>query len=270
MGGLTGKVPNCPYKGLSAFREEDAEFFFGRDEFIEKLVKAVNTKSLVPIVGASGSGKSSVVFAGLVPQLRKNGNVQIISFRPGDNPFDALAVALKQFAITSINSIQENADKERLEELELEIDLQHDKKALHEFIKKIAIPTLTTNNHNPRFIIIADQFEELYTLTPPEQRQPFLDTLLYAVKFTPLFTLILTMRADFYAKAIAYRPFSDALQEGLYNLAPMNFDELKMAIAKPAQVMKVDLEKGLTSRLIKDVANQPGLLPLLQFALTQL
>ncbi|MEO0934487.1 MAG: pentapeptide repeat-containing protein, partial [Cyanobacteria bacterium J06641_2] len=183
---------------------------------------------------------------------------------------DALAVALKQCAVTSTNSIQENADKERLEELELEIDLRHDKKALHEFIKKIAIPKLTTNNHNPRFIIIADQFEELYTLAPPEQRQPFLDTLLYAVKFTPLFTLVLTMRADFYGKAIAYRPFSDALQEGLYNLAPMNFNELESAIAKPAQAMKVDLEEGLTSRLIKDVANQPGLLPLLQFALTQL
>ena len=270
MGGLTGKVPNCPYKGLSAFREEDADFFFGRDEFIKKLVKAVNTKSLFPIVGASGSGKSSVVFAGLVPQLRKNGNVQIVSFRPGDNPFDALAVALKQFAVSSANSSQENADKERLEELELEIDLRHDKKALHEFIKKITTATLTTNNHNPRFIIIADQFEELYTLTPPEQRQSFLDILLYAIKFTPLFTLVLTMRADFYGKAIAYRPFSDALQEGLYNLAPMNYEELESAIAKPAQVMKVDLEEGLTSRLIKDIANQPGLLPLLQFALTQL
>ncbi|MEM6404942.1 MAG: pentapeptide repeat-containing protein, partial [Cyanobacteria bacterium P01_D01_bin.116] len=102
---------------------------------------------------------------------------------------------------------------------------------------------------------------------------------LYAIKFTPCFTLVLTMRADFYGKAIAYRPFSDALQEGLYNLAPMNFEELESAIsgakrlrrnAKPAQVMKVDLEEGLTSRLLKDVANQPGLLPLLQFALAQL
>ena len=269
MGGLTGKVPNCPYKGLSAFREEDVDFFFGRDEFIEKLVKAVNTKSLVPIVGASGSGKSSVVFAGLVPQLRKNSNVQIVSFRPGDNPFDALAVALKQFAVASTNSSQENADKERLEELELEIDLRHDKKALCKFIKKITTSTIKTDR-NPRFILIADQFEELYTLTPPEQRQPFLDALLYAVKFTPSFTLVLTMRADFYGKAIAYRPFSDALQEGVYNLAPMNFEELESAIAKPAQAMKVDLEEGLTNRLIKDVANQPGLLPLLQFALTQL
>lgn len=269
MGGLTGKVPNCPYKGLSAFKEEDADFFFGRDEFVGKLVKVVNTKSLVPIVGASGSGKSSVVFAGLVPQLRKNGNVQIVSFRPGDNPFDALAVALKQFAVTSTNSIQENADKERLEELELGIDLRNDKKALCILLKNIATPTIKTDN-NPRFIIIADQFEELYTLTPPEQRQSFLDALLYAVKSTPLFTLVLTMRADFYGKAITYRPFSDALQEGVYNLAPMNYEELESAIAKPAQVMKVDLEEGLTSRLIKDVANQPGLLPLLQFALTQL
>ncbi|MEM6404816.1 MAG: CHAT domain-containing protein, partial [Cyanobacteria bacterium P01_D01_bin.116] len=91
LGGLTGKLPHSPYKGLSAFTEEDTKYYFGREKFVARLLEAVYVKSLVAIVGASGSGKSSVVFAGLVPQLRNIGNVDIVSFRPGNNPFDALA-----------------------------------------------------------------------------------------------------------------------------------------------------------------------------------
>ncbi|MEM6404121.1 MAG: CHAT domain-containing protein, partial [Cyanobacteria bacterium P01_D01_bin.116] len=91
LGGLTGKLPDSPYKGLSAFTEEDTKYYFGREKFVAELLAAARSKSLVAIVGASGSGKSSVVFAGLVPQLRNIGNVDIVSFRPGNNPFDALA-----------------------------------------------------------------------------------------------------------------------------------------------------------------------------------
>ena len=82
-----------------------------------------------------------------------------------------------------------------------------------------------------RFVLIADQFEEIYTLTKEEYRQPFLDALLYAIEFIPRFTLVLTLRADFYGHALSYRPLSDALQSsGIYNLAPMNSQELRAAI----------------------------------------
>ena len=150
LGGLTGKLPDSPYKGLFAFREEDAEYFFGRDDVVTDLVEAVNSKPLVPVIGASGSGKSSVVFAGLVPQLRNIGNVEIISFRPGKNPFDALAVAFNQIQ-------QVESSNGRLEELELEVNLENDEKALCKLIENLK----TLNSR--RFVIIADHIEELYT-----------------------------------------------------------------------------------------------------------
>ena len=312
LGGLTGKLPDSPYKGLSAFKEADAAMFFGRDRFITDLVDLAINKPLVPVVGASGSGKSSLVFAGLVPQLRGNGNVQIVSFRPGKNPFDALAIALN----SHLQSLQESPDGEsieennrRLKELELEIDLLHDEQALCRLIENIVasnriIPKSSRNNdispecrdvacnvstnisrvtHNSDlgksgkqtsqqdFILIADQFEELYTLVGEQQRQLFLDALLYAVKFAPSFTLVLTLRADFMGKALDYQPMGEALQK--YSpllLTSMNQEELAQVIEKPAEKMKVELEEGLTAKLIDDLGKQPGRLPLLEFTLSQL
>ncbi|MEO0687849.1 MAG: CHAT domain-containing protein, partial [Cyanobacteria bacterium J06649_11] len=150
LGGLTGKLPDSPYKGLFPFGEENAEYFFGRDDVIVDLVEAVNSKPLVPVIGASGSGKSSVVFAGLVPQLRDIGNVEIISFRPGKNPFDALAVALK----TSPGELRRGtSDNSRLEELELEVNLENDEKALCKLIEGLKNltpqpPSLRGNGEN--------------------------------------------------------------------------------------------------------------------------
>jgi len=125
LGGLSGELPECPYHGLSAFQEEDADFFFGREKFIASLVEAVNSKPLVPVVGASGSGKSSVVFAGLIPVLRAAGNVEIVSFRPGKNPFDALAVALSKYCKSLVQGQTEASGEtaSRLAALEFEVNL---------------------------------------------------------------------------------------------------------------------------------------------------
>ncbi|MEC4818882.1 MAG: CHAT domain-containing protein, partial [Scytonema sp. PMC 1069.18] len=271
LGGLSGKLPECPYQGLSAFGEDNADYFFGRENFVDELVAAVLTKSLVPVVGASGSGKSSVVFAGLVPRLRKLGNVKIVSFRPGNNPFDNLAIALS-YHYQSPAPVSEElpADKQRrLEQLILEVDLRHNQTRLAELIERIISPA-SEEGKRSRLVLIADQFEELYTLAPQEERQPFLDGLIYAINHVPGFTLVLTLRADFYGYALSYRPFSDALQKGIYNLGPMNREELYRAIAQPAAKMKVALEEGLTDTLIKELGNQPGRLPLLEFTLSQL
>ena len=259
LGGLTGKLPDSPYQGLSAFGEEDAQYFFGREKFVAELLAAVNTKSLVPIVGASGSGKSSVVFAGLVPQLRESG-MKIVSFRPGNNPFDGLAVALKSLP----KETQVSSNSSRLEELELALNLEDNEKALCRFVEDLRNPT------SQRFILIIDQFEELYTLTPEAQQQSFLNTLLYAVKHAANFCLILTLRADFYGHAISHREFSDALQQGIYNSSPMNEEELRAVIEQPAAKMKVELESGLADKLIDELGNQTGSLPLLEFTLSLL
>ena len=319
LGGLTGKLPDSPYQGLSAFKEEDAQMFFGRDKFIADLVDSAKTKPLVPIVGASGSGKSSLVFAGLIPQLRANGNVQIVSFRPGKNPFDALAQVLNSH-LQSLQESQKGKEIEeyklRLKELELEVNLLDNEQALCKLIENIvafskiiskssadapqscrevprkctdalpcrdvacyvsttiddsAVEMSSEQKPHQDFVLIADQFEELYTLPTEEQRQSFLNALLYAVKFAPNFTLVLTLRADFMGKALDYQPMGEALQKyPPILLTSMNREELAQAIEKPAEKMKVELEEGLTAKLIDDLGKQPGRLPLLEFTLTQL
>ncbi|WP_226583785.1 nSTAND1 domain-containing NTPase [Microseira wollei] len=299
-----GGIPPCPYRGLFAFREEDAHLFFGREEFTSDLVKAVKTKPLVAVVGPSGSGKSSVVFAGLIPSWRRDEFLDsnrprpqrfskagetptpqeiwsmsndkrspkyfthtspsplIVSFRPGNNPFKALAIALAPLWDQNDNHKSNSC---RLIELELEITLQQDEQALYKIIQKIL-----QQNSGSRFILIADQFEELYTQTPEQERQPFLDLLLTAIRLAGAFTLVLTLRADFYGHALSYRPFSDALQGAVHNLGPMSREELQRAIAKPAALMQVKLEEGLTNKLIHAASGHSGRLPLLEFALTQL
>ncbi|NMF66620.1 nSTAND1 domain-containing NTPase [Brasilonema octagenarum] len=268
LGGLSGELPECPYHGLSAFGEKDADFFFGREKFIADLVEAVNSKPLVPVVGASGSGKSSVVFAGLIPHLKTVGNVEIVSFRPGKNPFDSLAIALSKYC-QFLAQRQPKASGEansRLAELEFEVNLRHDETALSNFLENII-----HSSGYQRLVLVADQFEELYTLAAQEERYSFLNVLLLAVKSVPAFTLVLTLRADFLGIVLDYQPMGKALQE--YTpllLTPMDKKELRDAIEKPALKMKVELEEGLTSKLINSVGEHPGRLPLLEFALTQL
>ncbi|MGB6297512.1 MAG: CHAT domain-containing protein [Rivularia sp. (in: cyanobacteria)] len=265
-----GGIPPCPYRGLFAFREEDADLFFGREQVTYDLLKAVKSKTFVAVVGASGSGKSSVVFAGLIPRLRQDDstNWQIISFRPGNKPFEALAIALLPLCL-SINFLQHNtthSEHERhLLEQELTARLEHEPQALQKIVEEF-----TLQNSNTRLVLIADQFEELYTLCSESETQLFLDVLLAAVILAPAFTLVITLRADFYGHALSYRPFSDALQGAVLNLGPMSQAELHSAIEKPATKMKVKLEHGLSNRLIDDVWGELGNLPLLQFALTQL
>uniref|UniRef100_UPI00260A54EC nSTAND1 domain-containing NTPase n=1 Tax=Mastigocoleus sp. MO_188.B34 TaxID=3036635 RepID=UPI00260A54EC len=314
LGGLRGKLPNCPYKGLSAFTEEDKNFFFGRDNAIADLVQAVDTQPLVGVIGASGSGKSSLVFAGLVPHLRTTSKVEIVSFRPGKNPFDSLTVALSSHIRSTVIATQ--GSNPNLLEISNEcasptqINLLHDEKALHRLIENIVasgqispqssknIPQLCrdvpwnvsirdygvtdnsvvgtsngqTSYQHQRFVLIADQFEELYTLTSEKQRQTFLDALLYAVRFTPGFTLVFTLRADFMGKTfVDYKPMGETLRKYPPILVTqMNRVELTAAIEQPAAKMKVEFEKGLTSKLIDDLGEQPGRLPLLEFTLSQL
>jgi WD40 repeat protein/energy-coupling factor transporter ATP-binding protein EcfA2 len=267
-----GIISFCPYQGLSAFKEENAEYFFGRDKATANLVTAVNSKPLVAVVGASGSGKSSLVFAGLIPQLRGDNNWLILSFRPGKNPFAALAVAL-------VSALNLPDNERRLAELELDVNLQGDRTTLEQFITNLthqygdrdAIYRVSTLS--PRILIIIDQFEEIYTLcTNAEERKIFLDGLLQAVNNAPFFTLLLTLRADFLSRALDdYEPFGRALQQ--YQLEPvvrMNREELEAAITLPAKQLGFEFEEGLCNTIIDDIEDGDGRLPLLEFTLTQL
>ncbi|MFB2891626.1 CHAT domain-containing protein [Aerosakkonemataceae cyanobacterium BLCC-F50] len=251
----------CPYRGLFAFGEEDARFFFGRFDFTAELVEAVANQSLVAIVGPSGIGKSSVVFAGLIPQLRREGNWQVVRLRPGDRPFTALAIA-----IASVGELNLHITEQRQKVQDLAAYLRDKNGALRDAVEGILwdIPDC-------HLLLVVDQFEELYTVCQDEEeRLCFLDRLLEVVGAMANFKLVLTLRADFLGQALSYRPFADALQHQDLKLGPMKRLELEEAIARPAEKLGVAIEEGLTKRLLDAVEKQPGNLPLLEFALTQL
>ncbi len=262
-----GIISFCPYQGLEKFTEEKAKYFFGRDKATSGLVAAVNNRPLVAVIGASGSGKSSLVFAGLIPQLRRDtvNNWLILSFRPGKNPFESLAVAL-------VSALNLPEDERRLVELELDVSLKGDRSTLQNFITDLTDGDRLGEDVT-RVLLIADQFEEIYTLcTESESRKTFLDSLLQAVKNAPFFTLVLTLRADFLSRALDdYEPFGRALQE--YQLEPvvrMSRQELEEAITRPATQLGFEFEQGLSNTIINDIQDGDGRLPLLEFTLTKL
>jgi WD40 repeat protein/DNA-binding SARP family transcriptional activator len=261
-------VGECPYRGLAAFREEDAPVFFGREGFTEQLWLAVQQQPLVAvIVGSSGSGKSSAVFAGLLPRLREAGDWLIADLRPTERPFRALAGAV----LSAMSPEQGDVDR-RYRARELAAALGHGDLPLVD----LAVQALEQQPQARRLLLVVDQFEELYTLCPERAvRRRFLDMLLTAAGSAGggrehRCVLLLTMRADFMGRALAYRPFADALQEASVILGPMNREELRGAIEKPAAVQGVALEAGLVERILDDVGEEQGNLPLLEFALTLL
>jgi WD40 repeat protein/DNA-binding SARP family transcriptional activator len=261
-------VGPCPYRGLAAFREDDAPFFFGREAFAEQLFEEVQRRSLVAVVvGSSGSGKSSTVFAGLLPRLRAEADWLVLDARPGSYPFRAVAGALTSALESGLTETERLLETQRLATV-----LQQGELALYH----VAMRALEVHSQVRRLLLVIDQFEELYTLCPePERQCRFLEVLLAAVQAgsgqrrSP-FVLLLTLRADFMGQALANRSFADALQDGSLLLGPMNREELQAAIEKPAELQGAAFETGLVERILDDVGEEPGNLPLLEFALTLL
>src|SRR5262249_20890130 len=121
-----------------------------------------------------------------------------------------------------------------------------------------------------RLLLVVDQFEELFTMTPEADRVPFFEALLAAAAASPV-TLVLTLRADFYGQAIGLsRSLSGGIERGLVTLGPMPPEELRRAIEEPARRVGLAFEPGLVDTILRDVAKQPGSLPLLEYALTEL
>src|SRR4030065_72304 len=166
------RVAACPYRGLSAFQEADAQFYFGRETFVDALERAISTKKLVAvIVGSSGSGKSSALFAGLLPRLRKAGGYQFATFRPGNQPFYSLADALIPLLEPNLSKTDHLTETGKLA-------------AQLERIKEVhlaqVIDGIRKDSRNTRqILLVIDQFEELYTLCSDAQLQKaFIDELL--------------------------------------------------------------------------------------------
>jgi WD40 repeat protein len=250
----------CPYRGLFAFREEDALFFHGRERFTQTLVEAVQRQDFVSVIGASGSGKSSVVFAGLVAELHQQGSWKIVAFRPGQRPFQSIAAAW-----VTLRSPNLSQAKQLQSILQLAEAWRMEKDAL-----RTAIDTAVWELPGTKLLFIVDQFEELYTQCQDvQERQAFIDSVLKVVEL-PNVALVLTLRTDFLEQALAYPPLADVLRHSNQMLGAMSRADLEAAISQPAALLDVTLEEGLTDRMIEAVRLSEGNLPLLEFTLQEL
>ena len=278
----------CPYRGLSHFDHHNSDFFFGRDTFVQELVQATQSYGFITILGASGSGKTSVVLAGLVPKLQKLEHDkgirwQYTYFRPGSDPFYALASAL----IPLLYDTEGNATERMAEARKLADCLQnHEEKQADCLSLSNVFADVQKKHPQNHVLLIADQFEELYTLCPDETFQhKFLDCLLGGFKSSdsqsPPIVLVATMRASALGNALSYAPFAKVFSpENRYSalhdlrtrgtqimLGAMDRFQLKEVIEKPAEKLNVLFEPGLVDRILDDVEKKTGNLPLLEFAL---
>jgi hypothetical protein len=253
----------CPYRGLLYFREEDAPFFFGRDAAVQQLVTTVESQSFVAVVGASGSGKSSVVRSGLVPRLRRNqGRVwEIVTVVPGDRPMNALATVLLPFLEPDMTEADRLIEANKLARAMQSGDLS---------LREVAQRVIAKQSGTDRLLVVVDQWEERYTLALDETvRRRFIDELLDTSARVPV-SVVMSLRGDFVGHALSYRPLSDRLQGGQVNLGPMSRTELAAAIQSPAEKVGITFEHGLVERILDDAGQEPGNLPLLEFVLKQL
>jgi WD40 repeat protein/DNA-binding SARP family transcriptional activator len=245
-----------PYKGLQAFGETDADDFYGRESLVAELVTALGDHRLVAVVGPSGIGKSSVVKAGLVPALRRgvlagSDRWVISDMFPGSYPFEELSAALLRVAVERPDDLVE--------------ELARDELGMRRVAKRI-LPS------GSELLLVVDQFEELFTLTTDEEtRRRFLDglTALAADRRSPV-RVVIALRADFLDHPLRYPAFGELLRAGMVAVAAPSEDELADAIELPAKRVGVRFEPGLVSQMVADVRDQPGALPLLQYALTEL
>lgn len=256
----------CPYRGLLAFREEDALFFFGREEASKQLLEKISTHKLVAVVGPSGGGKSSIIQAGLLPLLRHrslpNSPWKTTVFTPGKNPFLNLAAALIPLWMTQIS------EKERSDLIRnLRASLAGSERSLEEIVKNMRSKEADTTP----LLLIVDQFEEIFTQAQEKDRRPFINSLINVTMASPTTKVLIAFRADFYSHIIeTSRELSDALQQGIINVGSLNRGELRDAIVEPAKKVGLEFEPGLVNRLLDHYTNQPGNLPLLEYALSEL
>ena len=231
----------CPFKGLASFEPVDAEYYFGRERLVAELVARLVGTGFLGIVGPSGSGKSSVLRAGLLPALAGgvlpgSGGWRRLLMRPGERPMEELRRVLVSGA------------KDPLSE---------------------ALDTLPVDS---RLLLAVDQLEELFTACrSDDERAAFADTLARAAADPKgRAAVVVALRADFYGRFAAYQGFAELLGANHVLVGQMQASELRRVVELPADRVGLRVEPELADALVDDVEGEPGALPLLSTALLEL
>jgi energy-coupling factor transporter ATP-binding protein EcfA2 len=269
--GATVLEGECPYPGLKTFQPEDAPLFFGRTAKIQELVERLRNNSgalkeerFLALIGASGSGKSSLALAGLIPAVRRGDLSEsekwpLIRCRPGARPWENVQIALSNnqkiapYVPALPALITRPEDEQRRLHLTAQLAL-HDQPGTH------------------RLFVLIDQFEEIFTLCNDEAaRRQLIENVLYATSVVEGRTIVvLTMRADFYGQCASYPGLRAAIADHQSLIGPLSEEELRDAVESPAQLAGSELEPGLMELLLADMRSQAGALPFLEHALFKL
>lgn len=266
--------PN-PYKGLMAFQETDGDRFFGREKQIavlwEKLRSLHETESAIrvlPIYGPSGSGKSSLARAGLIPELARRpipgyNRARIAILVPGTHPLESLATVLARIVTQDLTPVAKT--REFAGELE-----QTNGTGEYDGLRRIA--DVMPDVASAPLVVLVDQFEEVYTLCEDKtERDAFIGNLLHAAgDRAKRLTVIITLRSDFLGETQKHPVLNQLFSEQGYLVPAMTPEELRQAIAKPAELAGHSLDTATINLLVKDTEGREGALPLLQFALTRI
>ena len=234
-----------PFPGLRAFTEADEPIFFGHELETLELLDKVKSHAFVVVIGASGSGKSSLVGAGLIPKMRQEiEQLYVVRFTPGDNPFKNLINSDGPKNLPRLDLFElMNSQDTILAQLEASIEAHDD----------------------AQILLFIDQFEELFTLTPDYLQEPFIDMLKQP---TSKVKIVITMRADFYQEATKYLE-RELTHANLTVSQPSTF-VLRDMIAKPAHLAGIRFEAGLVERIVEDTGDEPGNLALMAYVLDEL
>ncbi len=238
--GLTGpiapparEIPGAPYPGLRAFSNLDHLLFFGRETETQDLLRLLRAHPFLALIGSSGSGKSSLVYAGLIPALREShafgpGNWLVRDLRPGPDPLGALRIALAGDPLQPSETVP---------------------------------ALLAAQDHSERLLLVVDQFEELFTVTK-ENATSFQNALLGLTRQDGV-RVVITVRADFYPSLMSSALWPE-IRENRYEVLPLGEAALAEAIRKPAEKVGVYIEAALVERLVGDAREEPGVLPFVQ------
>lgn len=256
---LSPTWPKSPFPGLRAFTPEDAPIFFGRQRETDALIRKVEQNRVVAIVGASGSGKSSLVGAGLIPQLLLTTGNQgwvPISTTPdylgNGDPFAALSAAL----LRDLSNITSKG---------LAASLLSDPESL----AKTLIKALAKKQTDARILFFVDQFEELFTTVALRFRQRFVETMLRAASYDQV-RIVITLRGDFYGRCVELPQLAKLLEDSTYPLSVPGIAALYEMITRPASRADLEFEEGLAQRILDDTGDEPGSLALMAYTLDEL
>lgn len=252
-----------PYRGLARFEPDDHDLYFGRDRLVDALRHLVHDRRFTAVFGPSGSGKSSLLRAGLIPSLRTEQHLATIRIlTPGEHPLRTHAGALGAAHPADTGTPTDTAPGQRAHAHSAP---GHDKQTNGHHT-----PTAPERTTLGDTLIVVDQFEEVFTLCrDPAERRAFIELLLAAREPESRLRVVIAVRADFYGRCAEHRGLADALGTSGLLVGPMDPVELREAIVRPAQTAGLIVERTLTARLVEETADEPGGLPLLSHALRE-